>query len=293
MSKQATSEENIRCIAFMVIAMAGFAVEDAVIKQLSYTMPISQVLILIGIGGLLMFGMTALKTGVRLVTDEVVKPWFIIRTISELASAICFVIAIVYASLSISSVILQATPLAVSLAAALFLKQDVSVRQWLLISIGFVGVLCVIQPGLDGFKPAALSAVLGVVFLALRDAITRSISVSIPAVSVSFWAFFALLSAGVVTIPFFGKFGVITSHDIGLLAISAVAGSGAYFCIVMATRGGDVAVVAPFRYTRLLFALGLAVTFFDEQLNPMMLVGSCLIIGSGMMMFVSGGTVRQ
>ena len=277
----------------MVVAMAGFAVEDAVIKELSYTMPISQVLILIGIGGLLMFGMTALKTGVRLVTDEMVKPWFIIRTISELASAICFVIAIVYASLSISSVILQATPLAVSLAAALFLKQHVSVRQWLLISIGFVGVLCVIQPGLDGFKPAALSAVLGVVFLALRDAITRSISISIPAVSVSFWAFFALLSAGVVTIPFFGKFGVITSHDICLLAISAIAGSGAYFCIVMATRGGDVAVVAPFRYTRLLFALGLAVTFFDEQINPMMLVGSCLIIGSGITMFVSGGTVRQ
>ena len=277
----------------MVVAMAGFAVEDAVIKQLSYTMPISQVLILIGTGGLLMFGMAALKTGVRLMTDEMVKPWFIIRTISELASAICFVIAIVYASLSISSAILQATPLAVSLAAALFLKQHVSVRQWLLIGIGFVGVLCVIQPGLDGFKPAALAALLGVMFLALRDSLTHSISVSIPAVSVSFWAFFALFSAGIFTIPFFGKFGVITSSDISLLAISALAGSGAYFCIVMATRGGDVAVVAPFRYTRLLFALGLAVAFFDEQINPMMIVGSSLIIGSGIIMFVSGGTVRQ
>ena len=293
MSKQTTSEENIRCIAFMVVAMAGFAVEDAVIKKLSYTMPISQVLILIGIGGLLMFGMTALKTRVRLVTDEMVKPWFIIRTMSELASAICFVIAIVYASLSISSAILQATPLAVSLAAALFLKQHVSLGRWLLIGIGFVGVLCIIQPGLDGFKPAALSAVLGVMFLALRDSITRSISVSIHAVSVSFWAFFALFSAGIFTMPFFGKFGVITSGDIGLLAISALAGSGAYFCIVMATRGGDVAVVAPFRYTRLLFALGLAVAFFDEQINPMMIVGSSLIIGSGIIMFVSGGTVRQ
>ena len=292
MSKRATPEENIRCIAFMVVAMAGFAVEDAVIKQLSYTMPISQVLILIGIGGLLMFGMTALKGGVRLVTDEMVKPWFIIRTMSELASAICFVIAIVYASLSISSAILQATPLAVSLAAALFLKQHVSVRQWFLIGIGFVGVLCVIQPGLDGFKPAALAALLGVIFLALRDSLTRSISVSIPAVSVSFWAFFALFSAGIFTIPFFGKFGVITSSDIGLLAISAVAGSGAYLCIVMATRGGDVAVVAPFRYTRLLFALGLAVAFFDEQINPMMIAGCSLIIGSGIIMFVSGGTVR-
>ena len=44
MIKQTTPEENIRCIAFMVVAMAGFAIEDAVIKQLSYTMPISQVL---------------------------------------------------------------------------------------------------------------------------------------------------------------------------------------------------------------------------------------------------------
>ena len=293
MIKQTTPEENIRCIAFMVVAMAGFAIEDAVIKQLSYTMPISQVLLLIGIGGLLIFGMTALKTHVPLVANEMVKGWFIIRTMSELASAICFVIAIVYASLSISSAILQATPLAVSLAAALFLKQRVSLGQWLLIGIGFVGVLCVIQPGLDGFKPAALSAVLGVMFLALRDSITRSISVSIPAVSVSFWAFFALFSAGIFTIPFFGKFGVITTGDICLLAISALAGSGAYFCIVMATRGGDVAVVAPFRYTRLLFALGLAVAFFDEQIDPMMIVGSSLIIGSGIVMFLSGGTVRQ
>lgn len=293
MIKQTTPEENIRCIAFMVVAMAGFAVEDAVIKQLSYTMPISQVLLLIGIGGLLIFGMAALQTDVPLLTDEMVKGWFIIRTMSELASAICFVIAIVYASLSISSAILQATPLAVSLAAALFLKQRVSLGQWLLIGIGFVGVICVIQPGLDGFKPTALSAVLGVMFLALRDSITRSISVSIPAVSVSFWAFFALFSAGIFTIPFFGKFGVITTGDIGLLAISALAGSGAYFCIVMATRGGDVAVVAPFRYTRLLFALGLAVAFFDEQIDPMMIVGSSLIIGSGIIMFLSGGTVRQ
>ena len=69
-----------------------------------------------------MFGMAALKTYVPLLTDEMVKGWFIIRTMSELASAICFVIAIVYASLSISSAILQATPLAVSLTQHCFLN---------------------------------------------------------------------------------------------------------------------------------------------------------------------------
>lgn len=292
-SNQVATGENVRCILFMIAAMAGFAIEDAVIKQLSYFMPVSQVLMLIGCGGVLTFGVTAMLTQVNLFAPEVTKPWFVVRTVSELASAIFFVIAIVYASLSVSSAILQATPLAVSLAAALFLKQHVSVRQWILITIGFFGVLCVIQPGLDGFKPAALFAIVGVMFLALRDAITRSISVSIPAVVVSFWAFFALLMAGVVTIPFFADFSSVTLQHLGLLVVSTLAGTGAYFCVVMATRGGDVAVVAPFRYTRLLFALGLAVIFFDEEVNAMMVLGSSLIIGSGIVMIVSSGSRRK
>ena len=277
----------------MTAAMAGFAIEDAVIKQLSYSMPVSQVLMLIGCGGVLTFGVITMLTHLRLFAPEVTNPWFVVRTVSELTSAIFFVIAIVYASLSVSSAILQATPLAVSLAAALFLKQPVSGRQWTLIAVGFFGVLMVMQPGLDGFKPAAVFAIVGVIFLALRDAITRFISVSIPAVVVSFWAFFALLMAGVITIPFFGDFAPVTLDQLRLLVVSTLAGAGAYFCIVMATRRGDVAVVAPFRYTRLLFALGLAVIFFDEEVNAMMVLGSSLIIGSGIVMIVSSGSGRK
>ena len=273
----------------MVIAMAGFAIEDSVIKQLSYSMPISQVLMMIGLGGLLVFCGIALIRGTRLFTSEIGKLLFIIRTLAELFSAIFFVVAIVYASLSTSSAILQATPLVVSLAGVLFLRQVVSVQQWFLIFIGFIGVIFVIQPGMDEFNPAALFAVLGVIFLALRDAITRFISVSIPAVAVSFWAFFAVFMAGVVTIPLFGSFRALTLNDLLLLIVSALAGSGAYFCIVLATRGGDIAVVSPFRYSRLLFALALAVIFFDEQINSMMLVGSGLITISGILMIRWGG----
>ena len=70
--------------------------------------------------------------------------------------------------------------------------------------IGFVGVLCVIQPGLAGFKPAALFAVLGVIFLALRDAITRSISVSIPAIAVSFGLSLRCLWRALLPSPLWG-----------------------------------------------------------------------------------------
>jgi drug/metabolite transporter (DMT)-like permease len=268
----------------MILAMAGFAIEDAVIKKLSLTMPVSQVLLLMGFAGITAFGLLAKIRKVQLLTSEVCNRWFIARTLSELAAAIFFVTSIVYASLSISSAILQATPLIVTLAGAMFLKQSVSMSQWFFILIGFLGVLLVIQPGRDGFQPAALFAVVAVFFLALRDTITRVISVSIPAVTISFWAFFALLLAGILTIPLFSVFVPVTSDDLLLLLVAAAAGTGAYLSVVLATRAGDVATVAPFRYTRLIFALGLAIFIFDETVNLLMLAGSATIIGSGIFM---------
>ena len=284
MSYPTVKNENLRCIAFMILAMAGFAIEDAVIKKLSLTMPVSQVLLLMGFAGIAAFGLLAKMRKVQLLASEVYSWWFIARTLSELAAAIFFVTSIVYASLSISSAILQATPLIVTLAGAMFLKQSVSMSQWFFILIGFLGVLLVIQPGRDGFQPATLFAVVAVFFLALRDTITRVISVSIPAVTISFWAFFALLLAGILTIPLFSVFVPVTSDDMLLLLVAAAAGTGAYLSVVLATRAGDVATVAPFRYTRLIFALGLAIFIFDETVNLLMLAGSATIIGSGIFM---------
>lgn len=267
----------------MIIAMAGFAIEDAVIKQLSLDMPISQVLMMIGAGGLTVFSLLSMALRHNPFQPVVLKPWFLIRTGCELLSAILFVCAIVYASLSASSAILQATPVAVALGGLLFLKQAVSLRQWIIIGLGFLGVVLVIQPGTDGFAPATLWAVLGVVFLATRDLVTRWLSVSVAPLTVSFWAFFALWLAGAVTVPLFGEFVAIQSHHWALWGLSSLAGAGAYWSVVLATRGGDVAVVAPFRYSRLVFALVLAVVFFDETLSIPMLVGSALIVGSGLL----------
>ena len=167
---------------------------------------------------------------------------------------------------------------------AFILKQQVSGLSWALVLTGFIGVLMVTQPGLEGFKPATLFAVAAVFFLAIRDIITRSISDSIPVITISFWAFFASLSAGLITVPFFEPFQVPSSKDVLLVTASVCTASFAYCAVVLATRAGEISVVAPFRYTRLLFALGLSVVFFDENINALMLLGSVLIAASGVMM---------
>jgi drug/metabolite transporter (DMT)-like permease len=284
MSQKSAHLENMRCISYMIIAMAGFAIEDAIIKQLSNSMPISQILILIGIGGLVIFSLAARYWAIRILSAEIKNPRFLIRSLCELAAAISFVTAIVEGSLSISSAIIQATPLAVVIGGAFFLKQQVSGLSWALVLTGFIGVLMVTQPGLEGFKPATLFAVAAVFFLAIRDIITRSISDSIPVITISFWAFFASLSAGLITVPFFEPFQVPSSKDVLLVTASVCTASFAYCAVVLATRAGEISVVAPFRYTRLLFALGLSVVFFDENINGLMLLGSVLIATSGVLM---------
>ena len=284
MSQTSTHIENMRCIFYMIIAMAGFAIEDAIIKQLSNSMPISEILILIGIGGLIIFSLAARHRTIRIFSAEIKNPRFLVRSLCELAAAISFVTAIVHGSLSISSAIIQATPLAVVIGGAFFLKQRVSRRSWMLVLTGFIGVMMVTQPGLEGFKPATLFAVAAVFFLAIRDIITRSISDSIPVVTISFWAFFASLFAGIITVPFFDSFQAPSSTDVLLLTTSVCTASLAYCAVVLATRSGEISVVAPFRYTRLLFALGLSVVFFNESINSLMIFGSALIAISGVMM---------
>ena len=284
MSQKSTHLENMRCIFYMIIAMAGFAIEDAIIKQLSNSMPISQILILIGIGGLVIFSLAARYWAIRILSAEIKNPRFLIRSLCELAAAISFVTAIVHGSLSVSSAIIQATPLAVVIGGAFILKQQVSGLSWALVLAGFIGVLMVTQPGLEGFKPATLFAVAAVFFLAIRDIITRSISDSIPVITISFWAFFASLFAGLITVPFFESFQIPSSKDALLLTSSVCTASLAYYAVVLATRSGEISVVAPFRYSRLLFALVLSVVFFDESLNSLMIFGCALIAISGVMM---------
>ena len=56
---------------------------------------------------------------------------------------------------------------------------------------------------------------------------------------------------------------------------------GAYLCSVMVMRVGDVSFVAPFRYTGLVWALVLGFLFFGEWPDMLTLVGSAIIVATG------------
>lgn len=277
--------ENLRGSILMVLAMAGFALEDMFIKRLAEALPVGQIVIFLGFGGALIFGAITMSQGRRLWSRDLLSRPVLLRNFGEIVGTLGFVTAIALTPLSSASAILQATPLAVTLGAALFLGEAVGWRRWSAILVGFMGVLMVIRPGLEGFEPASLFAVQGVVGLAIRDLATRAVPRSISSMQLSTYAFATLVPTGLILLAFSGTPAVPSGLNWRDLVLALLCGVAAYYAIVAAMRLGDVAVITPFRYSRLIFALIIGVTLFDERPDVWTLSGAAIIIASGIYTF--------
>ncbi|WP_342708053.1 DMT family transporter [Citreimonas salinaria] len=278
---------NLRGIGWMIMAMAAFALEDAFIKAASAIgMPTGQILIVIGIGGGAIFGALARRRGIALFTPVLLRPAVLTRNVTEVIGTLGFVTAITTIPLATASAILQATPLVITMGAALFFSEPVGWRRWTAIGAGFAGVLVIIRPGLDAFDPWSITAVIGVLGLAGRDLASRAVPVAISNLQVATYGFLTLIPTGLIMLAVTG--GTVWPDTTGwLLLLGAIAvGTAGYYSITAASRTGEVAVVTPFRYTRLPFALLVGWVFFTEVPDALTYVGAALIIASGIYTFL-------
>ena len=274
--------DNIRGSALMVLAMAGFALEDTFIKFLSADLPVGQILFLMGIGGALIFGAVSLAKGDNLISADFFKTPILLRNLGEMIAAFGYITALTLIPLSSVAAIIQATPLFVTLGAALFMNEQVGWRRWSAIVVGFIGVLLIIRPGLEGFQPASLLAVLGVLGLALRDLSTRVAPADVSSMQISCYAFLMVILIGAVLLIVDGG-AVQPSAKNWLQLVSMIFFSVVgYYAIVAAMRVGDVSAIMPFRYSRLLFSLIIGISIFGERPDWLTYTGAALIIASGL-----------
>lgn len=275
--------DNLRGSLLMVLAMAAFALEDMLIKLLADRVPLGQVITFLGIGGAAVFAVIVRARRQRVFAPEALSGPVILRNLCEVVGGIAFVLSFVLAPLSTASAILQATPLAVTLGAAVFMGAQVGWRRWTAILAGFAGVLLIVRPGLEGFEPASLLAVVAVVLLATRDLATRRVPVHVSGWQLSCWAYAAIIPGGLLLFAVYNETPVVPSApDAALMGAMLAVGLVAYWAIVAATRTGEVPVVTPFRYTRILFALVIGVAVFGERPDALTLVGATIVVAAGL-----------
>lgn len=270
----------------MVGSMAAFAVEDLFLKRAAMALPPGQVIAMMGAGGALVFWAIALLKRQPILTRRALRGAPLLRALSEAGATMLYITALALIPLSVNSALLQASPLVVTLGAALFLGEPVGWRRWTAIGVGFTGVLIVLQPWDAGFQVAGLLTVMCVVVLAARDLSTRAMPADIGTFQLVTWAYLALVPAGLVLMALGGDgFAPVDPTRGADLAVALISGLFGYYAVTAATRIGEAAVIAPFRYTRLVFALVLAMIFLGERPGLATLIGAALIIGSGLYTF--------
>ena len=275
--------ENLRGAGLMVLSMLFFAIEDMLIKLMAAELPIGQIVGMLGVGSALLIGPILVLQGQALF-DRTMMTWPIaLRAIGELVGTLGFVTALALTPLSSASAILQATPLFVTLGAALFLQEAVGWRRWTAISFGFFGVILIIQPGMDGFNWYSLFALQGVIGLGIRDLATRRVPPETSTLQLSFLAFLVLIPVAAIMMGLSGSgFVPLSPRNWVYFVIAILIGIAAYYAIVSAMRIGEISFVTPFRYSRIIFALIVGVLVFDERPDALMLTGAAIIVGSGL-----------
>lgn len=273
--------DNLRGALMMTLAMAGFAVEDMFIKTAVRSVPLGQVLICMGLCGMVAFALMAHRRGEPALPRAIASRAMAVRSGFEIAGRLFYALAIALTPLATASAILQATPLVVLSGAALIFGEKVGWQRWLAVVAGFVGVLIILRPGLDGFDALSLLAVAGMIGFAGRDLATRAAPPALSNAQLGVLGFAVLTLSGGIILAATGGAAVPDAGAALQTGLAALFGIAGYAALTAAMRTGEVSVVTPFRYTRLLFALIFAVAVFGERPDAATLAGSALIVASG------------
>ncbi len=274
--------ENLRGILLMCASMAAFTINDAFMKSVTMTLPLYQTIGMRGLIAALGLGLLVLVTrAYRFRLNRRDGKLILLRSLADVAATIFFLEALLRMPLANLSAILQALPLLITLAAALVYGDRIGWRRMTAILVGLVGVLIIIRPGTEGFDRWALLGVASVLCVVVRDLSVRPIQGQLPSALVALGAAVAVTLMGWTGAAFQGV-QAVTSWE-----AAKVLGAGLFLIVgyltsVMAMRHGDIGMVAPFRYTSLIWAIVLGLLVFGDLPDIWTLIGATIVVGAGL-----------
>ncbi|HIF88428.1 MAG TPA: DMT family transporter [Candidatus Thioglobus sp.] len=269
-------------IVLMITSMAFFTMADLFLKFSSEFVTTGQITLALGVGGTFMFWVLLKRKGETVFSSVFYEAPVILRTSGELVATLFIILALTYASFTSVAVILQTLPLLLTLCSFLFLKERVGVHRLSAILLGFGGVLLIIRPGTDGFDAYSLLAILAVVGMTMRDFGSRLVGSHISNERLAIFGTLGQIVLGIGLMAFEEGHSApsleVTLYLVGMVVFASVA----ILLVTKAMRTGEISAVSPFRYSRLFFGLLIGAFVLGETVDQMMIIGSAIIIFSGL-----------
>ncbi|HJO68152.1 MAG TPA: DMT family transporter, partial [Rhodospirillales bacterium] len=220
-SHPAGSDNAPRGIACVAAASILITSNDAIIKWLSDDIPIGEIIAVRGAFMLVPVAFLVWWLGGRQALRVHDHRAQAIRVVLFVAATFLFLNGLDRLPLADATAIIFAEPLLVTLLAIPFLGERVGWRRFSAIAVGFLGVLLMVRPTGDAFRPAVLLPLGAAICIAAASIITRRMSRTETTASMLVYGSVALMAAGFLT-EFAGNWRMIGHADLGLLAICAI-----------------------------------------------------------------------
>lgn len=219
--------ENYRGIVLMVAACTGFILNDTCVKLASEDIPIPQIIVLRSVLALPLVALFCWRQGVLRNFAALGERFLWLRTLGEIGGTATYLTALARLEIANITAISQLTPLAVTGAAALLMGERVGVRRWSAIAIGFLAVLTIIRPGMEGFNGWSLVALVSVGFIVLRDLSSRAMPLHVHPLAVTLVSLATLVLLGLAMTPL-EPWRAVTPRALGYCTAAALVLSVSY-----------------------------------------------------------------
>lgn len=274
-----------KAIALTLFAFAAFALSDGLRKLMSIDYPIIDILFWQGALGLVLLCLAIpFIGGMNAVLDRKNIKWQIIRGGLIALNTTFSLTAISQVPIMDAYTIFFLTPFVTCLMGVFFLKETIGAFRMLSIGFGFIGALVAFRPGFEAVNPAYLYALICVFTFSFSNMVARHMGATKSLAAYAFWPFIVLIMGIIV----YRGGDIPPMHDAQFLLYAVVIGfayGAASLTIAYAFTLAPAAVIAPYQYIQIIFALGFGYFFFGHIPDSMKMLGALIIIASGLVMF--------
>ena len=267
-------------ILYMIAATILFAGNSAISKWLVDAYPVGEVVFSRSLVSLIVCSIFILpQTGLAVFHTQRIGD-HIKRGISQSASQVCIVIAFMFMPLAGAVAITFSAPLFATLLSALFLREPVGLARGAALTVGFLGVVLVTNPGADTLQIGALFALANAVLYATVTVAVRGMTATESTQTLTMYQMVLLTAFLALLLPF--GFVMPTWQDGGLMVFGGLINAAGQYWWTRALHLAPASAVTPFYYLSLVWAMIIGFLVWGDVPTFGLIIGSSIVVASGL-----------
>ena len=204
----------------------------------------------------------------------------IFRSVILVAEMCITILAFTLLGLAETHAIFASYPLIIAMLSGPILGEYVGWRRWLAISVGFIGILIILNPGNGIFSPYALVPLAGAILFALYGLLTRYVGQYDNSSTSFFWT--GVVGSIAMTVVGLNFWDPVSKSDWSIMLLLSASGVVGHYLLIKCYEVAEASAVQPFAYLQLIWASMIGIIIFGEQITTNVLIGACIIVGAGL-----------